>query len=46
MDPRDFIDVDAMYEERTARDESFDDFDSEVTCEEYYGEDGSYEEDQ
>jgi hypothetical protein len=35
---RDFIDADAMYEARWERDETFDDFDSEVTCEEYYDE--------
>ena len=33
---RDFIDADAMYEARWERDETFDDFDLEVTCEEYY----------
>jgi hypothetical protein len=36
MGPEDYTDVDAMYEARTERDEAFDDFDSEVTCEEYY----------
>lgn len=34
MNPRDYTDVDAMYEARTARDETFDDFDSEVQHEE------------
>ena len=33
-----FIDADAAYEARFERDEAFDDFDSEVTCEEYYDE--------
>ena len=36
MEQNDFIDVDAAYEARWERDETFDDFDSEVTCEEYY----------
>ena len=41
MDPNDYINVDAMYEARTERDETWDDFDSEVQCEEVYdGEDG------
>jgi len=35
---RDFIDADAMYEARFERDETFDDFDSSVCCEEYYDE--------
>ena len=36
MGPEDYTDVDAMYEARTERDETFDDFDSEVTYEEYH----------
>lgn len=39
MGPDDYTDVDAMYEARTERDETFDDFDSEVQCEEVYHED-------
>ena len=38
VEQNDFIDVDAAYEARWERDETFDDFDSEVTCEEYYQE--------
>jgi len=38
MGPEDYIDVDAMYEARFERDETFDDFDSEVQCEEVYHE--------
>ena len=38
VEQNDFIDVDAAYEARWERDETFDDFDSEVTCEEYYDE--------
>ena len=38
MEQNDIIDVDAAYEARWERDETFDDFDSEVTCEEYYDE--------
>jgi hypothetical protein len=36
MGPQDYIDADAMYEARFERDETFDDFDSEVQCEEVY----------
>ena len=38
MEQNDFIDVDAAYEARSERDETFDDFDSKVTCEDYYDE--------
>ena len=46
MYPEDYIDVDAAYEDRTARDETFDDFDSTFTCEEYYEEDPDVDESQ
>ena len=36
MDPMDYIDADAMYEERWQRDEIWDDFDSQVQCEEIW----------
>ena len=42
MGPEDYTDTDAMYEARFARDETFDDFDSEVTCEEYYRDEDYY----
>jgi len=39
MGPVDFLDADAAYEARWERDDTFDDFDSNVTCEEYYSDD-------
>jgi len=39
-----YIDADAMYESRFERDETWDDFDSEVTCEEFYDEEPELDE--